>query len=220
MYSISVSIDFAVQTEMKYIDFKKQLEDLKIFTLDDIRLLAPRFSRNRLVEWMNKEYIVRLRKNYYTFADIEINDHFLYEIANRIYYPSYISLETALSYYNLIPETVYSFTSLSTRKTGKFTNIYGTFIYKTISKDLFWGYNILEKENSKFLIASPEKALLDYLYFNKNINNENDFFELRFNFQEFKDIYSEELLNKYLLSFQNHTLEKRVNNFLDYYHNA
>ncbi len=205
---------------MRYLEFKQQLEDLKIFSLEDIRLLEPQFSRNRLVEWINKEYIVRLRKNYYTFADIEINDNFLYEIANRIYTPSYISLETSLSYYNLIPETVYSFTSISTKKTSTFTNIYGTFNYKTISKELFWGYNILEKENSKFLIASPEKTLLDYFYFNKDINNENDFFELRFNFQEFKEIYSEELLNKYLLSFQNNTLKTRIDNFLKYYHNA
>ncbi len=201
---------------MKYYNVRENLKGLKVFSLRDVKQFDPAFDRNQLVSWKKKGYITNLRKNRYVFSDLEICDNTLFEIANKIYSPSYISLESALSLYNLIPETVYSLTSVSTRKTKTFSNDLGTFKYQTISKKLFWGY----KTEEKFLIASPEKALLDYMYLHTDIKEEKDFFELRFNYEEFKQIYSEETFQQYLTAFLNKSLEKRLSKFFKYYKNA
>lgn len=201
---------------MKHHEVKENLKDLKVFSLADVRQFEPSFDRNRLVSWNKKGYITKLRRNRYIFSDLEITDNTLFEISNKIYTPSYISLETALSLYGLIPETVYSLTSVSTRKTKTFSNKLGTFKYQTIAKKLFWGY----KTDNNFLIASPEKALLDYMYLNTDIKDEKDFFELRFNFSEYKRIYSKKTFEKYLKIFSNKKLEKRLLKFLKYYENA
>ena len=86
-------------------------------------------------------------------------------IANRLYTPSYISFEYAMARYNLIPESVYSITSATTKTTREFTVNNLAYTYSHIKNTAYRGY-ITEKLNrSTILIASPEKALVDYLYF-------------------------------------------------------
>jgi len=94
-----------------------------------------------------KGYIKKIIKGYYIFSDSELNDNVLFEIANRIYVPSYISYEMALSYYNLIPESVYDITSVSTRRTYNFNTLIASFSYRTIKPCLFFGYNIVNYNN-------------------------------------------------------------------------
>ena len=61
------------------------------------------------------------------FADTELNEETFFLIANKIYNPSYVSFEMALSYYRLIPEGVYSITSATAKKTIKFKTTVGDF---------------------------------------------------------------------------------------------
>jgi hypothetical protein len=70
-------------------------------------------------------------------------------------------------------------TCITTRNNRKFTNSFGNFIYRNIKPSLFFGYKVVETKNSKYLLADPEKALLDYLYLNST--DENGFDELRIN---------------------------------------
>lgn len=84
-----------------------------------------------------------------------------FEIANFIYQPSYISLESALSNYGILSQFTYTVTSVTTKKTKKLVVEDKEYTYSQIKTELFWGY---EKRNN-FLIALPEKALLDSLYF-------------------------------------------------------
>lgn len=84
-----------------------------------------------------------------------------FEIANFIYQPSYISLESALSNYGILSQFTYTVTSVTTKKTKKLVVEDKEYTYSQIKNELFWGY---EKRNN-FLIALPEKALLDSLYF-------------------------------------------------------
>jgi predicted transcriptional regulator of viral defense system len=86
-------------------------------------------------------------------------------IANNIYTPSYVSLEYALYYYGLIPETVHEITSVSTAKTNTFKNHYGSFSYSTVKKELFCGFDSSKSaDGMPVLIACPEKAVLDFIY--------------------------------------------------------
>src|SRR5579864_6761878 len=102
---------------MRYLDLKNQLNDFIVFSLKDIRKLDSSFYNRRLSEWRRKGYIKMVRRGYYIFSDLKLSEDVLFLIANRIYSPSYVSLESALSYYGLIPEGVLSITSVSTRKT-------------------------------------------------------------------------------------------------------
>jgi len=87
------------------------------------------------------------------------------EIANRLYGPSYVSLEYALAYYRLIPETVYTVTSVTTKITRVFTVQGKRYEYSRIKKRAYTGYRLVKEGPAKILMAVPEKALVDYCYF-------------------------------------------------------
>lgn len=105
---------------------------------------------------------IKLRNNFYMVKDSNPDYYF---IANKMYQPSYISLETALSHYRIIPETVYATTSITSKVTREFETPIGNFSYKKIKINAFTGYKIQEIERYKVFFAEPEKALADYLYF-------------------------------------------------------
>ncbi|MBU1923375.1 MAG: hypothetical protein KJ710_03815, partial [Candidatus Omnitrophica bacterium] len=149
---------------MTYIEFQKIVGPFTVFSLADIRQADPAFYRRRLNEWQEKGYIRKVIKGYYVFADRALNEKVLFEIANRIYAPSYVSFEMALAYYGLIPESVYGVTSASTRKTSHFKTPIGAFIYRTIRPKLYFGFDFLRNHEKLFKMASPEKAFLDFFY--------------------------------------------------------
>lgn len=86
-------------------------------------------------------------------------------IANRLYAPSYISFEYAMSRYGLIPESVYAITSATPRLTRTFTVNNKSFEYARIKKQAFRGYRAEKIEGMTVLMAEPEKAFVDYYYF-------------------------------------------------------
>ena len=201
---------------MQYIEFKKALKDFTIFSFNDIKTIDKNFFRIRLNEWQDKGYIKKIVKGYYIFSDLELNENVLFEIANRIYSPSYISFEIALSYYHLIPESVYGMTSASTRRTYKFKTPIAEFAYRTIKPEFFFGYNLIEYNNKSFKIASMEKAILDYFYLNPKIEKESDFVSLRINRDVFLKQIDKEKFNKFLNKFAKKTLTRRINYFLEF----
>ncbi len=86
-------------------------------------------------------------------------------VANRLYAPSYISFEYALSHYGIIPESVYTITSATTRITREFVVNNKSFTYSHIKKQVYRGYRTEKMGGMTVLMAEPEKALVDYLYF-------------------------------------------------------
>lgn len=122
---------------MKYVRLRQLFKDFTVFSLNDIRLVEPGFHRRRLNEWQSKGYIKKIIKEYYFFAEKSFHERVLFEIANRIYKPSYVSLETALSHYQLIPESIFGTTSISTRRTYNFRTVLGDFRYRTVKADRF-----------------------------------------------------------------------------------
>jgi len=90
------------------------------------------------------------------------------EIANALYRPSYISFEYALARHGIIPEIVYALTSATTKPTRAFTAADLGFEYFKIKKQAFTGYGLAQggKDRARsVLMAEPEKAVVDYLYF-------------------------------------------------------
>lgn len=205
---------------MQYIELKEKLKEFTIFSLNDIKKIDTNFHRRRLNEWQDKGYIVKIVKSFYMFSDFKLNENMLFEIANKIYSPSYISFEMALSHYGLIPESVYSITSASSRRTYAFKTKIGNFTYKTIHPKLFFGYEIKPYNNKNFKIAYAEKALLDYFYLNHTIKDNDSFDSLRIDKDTFHKIINKKKLFKYLKKFKQKTLTNRIKYFMEFIKNA
>lgn len=195
---------------MNYIDFRAALIDFKIFSITDVIKIFPDFDSKRLVEWQKKNYLRKIINKWYVFTETPVDEMLLYRISNCIYRPSYVSLETALSFYGLIPEAVYSPQAISTRKTISYSTPVGTFCYRSIKAPLFFGYLVHHKDKLPVMIAEIEKALLDYLYLSAHIVSEKDIIALRFNYSEMQDKVDWKKLQKYALVFESKTLDKRI----------
>lgn len=201
------------------IDFTNTFKNTVIISLSDIDKEFPKFYRHRLTEWQNQGYIKKIIRGFYILSDLELNEFVSFAIANRIYEPSYISLESALRYYNFIPEQTFAVTSISTRKTKTFNTWMDRFVYSNIIPNLFFGYEIVHFKNFVFKIADREKTILDYLYFHRHFKTEKDIEELRFNIEEIKNTLNPDRLKIYLSKYNNKSFEKIINNFLNHiYH--
>ncbi|MEA2021070.1 MAG: hypothetical protein U9N08_01185 [Candidatus Caldatribacteriota bacterium] len=205
---------------MKFLELKSELRDFTIFSLNELKNIESDFHRRRLNEWQDKGYIKKIIRGYYIFSDLQLSEEILFKIANRIYLPSYISLESALSYYHLIPESVYGITSISTRKTYRFTTSIGEFIYRNLKPMLFFGYDLIKFQEKHLRMASIEKALLDYFYLHPDIETEQDFDSLRINQEMFFDQISHSKLMNFLEKFNQKKLTRRMNHFWSYMKNA
>ena len=205
---------------MRYNDFREALKIFTVFSVDDIRRIDNRFNVRRLVEWQDKGYIKKIIRGHYIFANLELNENVLFEIANRIYSPSYISFEMALSFYHMIPESVYGLTSATSRKTKVFKTKIGDFIYRTIQPRLLFGYKLIDCIGRRFKVAEPEKALLDYFYLNTSIKSEDDFAEMRIDREQYLTYVDENRLLAYINEFRQKRLSKRVKSFMEYMKNV
>ncbi len=88
-----------------------------------------------------------------------------FELAQYIYGPSYISLESALNYHGLIPEAVHSITSASSKRNNSFQTPLGTFSYQRLpNKQLFTQVTLIQENRAQFFMATPWKAICDYIY--------------------------------------------------------
>lgn len=115
-----------------------------------------------LTRYTKKGALIKLRRGLYALVNNLPSD---FEIANVLYQPSYISLTCTLAYYHIIPEMVYTITSVTTCPTYNFKVLGKTFRYHRIKKNAFTGYMPEKIEGKIVLIADKEKAFVDYLYF-------------------------------------------------------
>ena len=151
---------------MNTLKLKKALKT-SAFTHEEIaNLLKDEVSNvNAKISYMVKQDIlIRLKKGLYTFSELYQDSSVdIISVANRLYTPSYISFDYALSYYGLIPERVYEVTSATLYTKKVFETPLGCFSYRPIPMDVYalgvdWLYD--EINGGKF-IATPEKALCD-----------------------------------------------------------
>lgn len=197
---------------MTYWQFRDALLPFAVFSTRDIIKQFPLFDNRRLVEWQEKGYIHKLVNKWYLFTELPLNEMLLYRISNCLYRPSYISLESALSYYNLIPEGVYSHQAVTTRKTVTYETPAGTFNYRTLKSGFFFGYQVLYEGQLPVLMAEAEKALLDFLYLHSRLKTIEDLEALRFNYMELHNSIDWSKMEKYALAFDSKVLDKRIMN--------
>lgn len=197
---------------MKYLDLISELKKNKvvIFSLRDVENLFPqerlKTLKNNLSRWVKMGRFVKLRRNLYEFVEpgteSDIPDVY---VANKLYFPSYISLQTALSIYSLIPDVAMHVTSLSTQPSRQFKNKHGWFLYKSCQRRAFTGYRLMQYSGFKILIADKEKALVDYIYFAVRHQNSLNFDEERFNEDILRELNWKKVV-KYGKLFNNKTL--------------
>jgi len=195
---------------MKYIDFNNAFKNRLLIDVREVRQIFPDFESRRFYEWQKKGYIKKLSRLFYVFSDRNINEAENNFIANKLLEPSYISLESALRYYNLIPEVVFLTTSVTTRKTKLLKTPIGDFQYRKVKEKLFFGYRIINAGQIAYKIADPEKALLDFLYLRSDIKSEGDIFELRINGESYREVIDQNKLKQYLGVFNSKALNKKI----------
>ncbi len=195
---------------MKYINFQNTFKNRPLIDIREVKNIFPDFNSRRFYEWQKKGYIKKLTNSFYIFSDHNPNESETCFIANKLLEPSYLSLEYALRYYNLIPEIVYSITSVTTKKTKTIQTVFHNFRYQTVKIPLFFAYKIIELNKTAFKIAEPEKALLDFLYLRSDLKNKDDLEELRINRDVFKEIIDVKKMEKYLKLFNSVTLTAKI----------
>jgi predicted transcriptional regulator of viral defense system len=141
-----------------------------VFTLSDVAVSVDGtdFSRHGLIKRaMSAGEILSIRRGLYCLApEFQKKPVTVYSLAQRIYGPSYISMETALSYHGWIPEAVYACTCASFGNSKEFETPLGVFSYKCVPQHTFFlgVERCNEEKGNVFFMASPAKALVDYLY--------------------------------------------------------
>ncbi len=196
---------------MRFQEFRKKMLNIPIFCLNDIRKIVPSFHQPQLMDWLNRGYVSPFAGEYYVFPENDLDETFLFVAANRLYEPSYISLESTLAYYHVIPETVLGVTSVSSRKTKQFESDWGMFSYRSVKPLYMFGYKVVESAGRwKFAIARPEKAVLDYLYLNPHIKTIEDFEGLRWDKSALALLQDNKLFEDYLEIFDKRSLDSRV----------
>jgi predicted transcriptional regulator of viral defense system len=125
----------------------------------------PKLIRVQLSRWIKAGKIYQLRRGLYLIAPpYQRQQPHPFLVANHLQKASYVSLQSALSFYGLIPEVVNITTSVSTGRPERLDTPLGTFEFRHIKTELLFGYRMTELGEQSALIATPEKALLDLIY--------------------------------------------------------
>lgn len=199
-------------------------EKLPVFTFDDFAGIEKDKHYLWLVlhRYKKSGKLLRLKKGIYTASvyvekmknrsETEIFADFL---ANFLYSPSYLSLETILYRHNILTEIPVNFTSVTKNKTAAFTNKLGNFLYHKIKPSLFCGFELFERSGFSLLKATKVKALFDFLYLRKNILPSKEAVkELRLNLEHLSRADVNEL-KKYVALEGSEKMKKLLNYLLD-----
>lgn len=133
--------------------------------------------RDRITRLIRNGQIIRLKKGLYCRPDALSADGIrVGVIANLLYGPSYVSLQSALAAYGMIPEAVVHVTSVTTGKAKRYDTPLGTYLYRSVPAGYYWrGVQFAGDEPfRRYLCASREKALADIVYFTPGLETERD----------------------------------------------
>ena len=168
---------------MKWIELLNIVDKSPVFSTGFLMTAGtkPENVRLQLSRWVKDDKLIQLCRGIYSVSEPfckALPHPFL--ASNVMKKASYISLQSALHYYNLIPEHLNSITGITAGRPGKYSNFFGEFEYRHVKRSWFHSYKKLEIIPGQFaLIALPEKALLDLLYLTPYENCYNYLQELR-----------------------------------------
>jgi hypothetical protein len=131
--------------------------------------------RDRISRMLADGSLLRIRKGLYVFGERYRRAPLSREyLANLIYGPSCISLDYALHRYGLIPERVETVTSVTTGERRHFQTPFGDFTYRPLRPDRYApGIRLVDEGDTRYLMASPEKALVDKIWADKSFSPTN-----------------------------------------------
>ncbi|HAZ29751.1 TPA: hypothetical protein DCY43_03350 [candidate division WWE3 bacterium] len=138
-----------------------------IFNLQEVAKLFPTESKNtinmQIKRMINRGDLERIRNGLYRLPNTRVDE---YVLANLLYQPSYVSLETVLNNLGVIPDITMNVTSITTVTSKIISTTAGTFLYSKIAKDLYYGFDKIKDSGSSYYcdVACVEKALLDLIY--------------------------------------------------------
>ena len=201
---------------MNYKNFPKNIPFDYQFLIS--KLDSYKYPRDKISLMIKKREIIRVKKGLYMMSDSYDGnvDHKL--LANLIYGPSYVSLDTALSYWGLIPEKVVQITSVTNRKNKEFATPIGNFNYRYQNNAVVSvGVERMRSKGYSFLIASKEKAILDKIATTKKLDAKIDFESLleedyRIDMDELEHLDSEKII-----SFSRNYRKRSVAEFSHWY---
>lgn len=149
----------------------KGLESLPFFTksaLMVIEKIHPKALYENIQRWVTKGILIRLKNGLYvtkTYVDRSLHDERYVElVANKLVFPSYISLEYVLQKHGLLTEATFAMTSVTTKTTRQYTNKLGIFTYSTLKRNLYFGFKRQSYGKNTIDEAELSKALFDYFY--------------------------------------------------------
>jgi predicted transcriptional regulator of viral defense system len=203
-------------------DFIEKMKPFGIFSVSDIEKMYPGLDKRRLFEWQSKGYILKLRNTWYCLPGFLDDPYSTWLTANLVHGPSYISLETALAYHDVIPEGVFMTTSVTTNRPLRL-EIHGhTYSYSSLRNDLFTGYLLLETSMNKrkVRIANLEKAIVDFFYFRTEYATYASIKELRFSEPVLREYLDMARIENYLEAAQNKALADRVRIMMKIFYHA
>ena len=122
--------------------------------------------RRQLSRWTKAGRIYQLRRGLYALAPpFQKAKPHPFVVANHMMRSSYVSLQSALGYYGLIPDIVPVTTSVTTGRVNQWETPLGTYTFRHIKTELFSGYRLIDLGgNQQAFVATPEKALLDLVH--------------------------------------------------------
>jgi hypothetical protein len=152
---------------MKWEDFLREFAVRPLFHSSMLRIFddPPVHIEVQLSRWSRAGKLCRIRRGWYLIEKpYRARDISEAVIANTVVQPSYLSLEWALGFYGLIPEAVFNPTSITTARGIEFTAKDRLYFYHHVQPCFFSGYEKVERGGDVFIIAKPEKALIDRIY--------------------------------------------------------
>jgi predicted transcriptional regulator of viral defense system len=155
---------------MKWLEFLNIVSKLPVIDTENLftGISDPSGIEVQISRWVKAGKIIQLRRGIYLLAEpyrrTEPYDPYIAAILRS---PSYISLEKALEYHDLIPEAVNVYTCVTTKRKTRYVTEAGIFDYRYINKSLFWGYESVTVNRQTAFFASREKAILDLFYINR-----------------------------------------------------
>lgn len=154
----------ALKLKPLYVQQSLMEKDVRLFSPSDFQRIfgVSLWATRAFIKDHTEDIFLKIRNGIYA---LRVNLPPEEAIANRLYEPSYISFEYALARHSIIPESVYAVTSATTRITRDFIVNNKSYVYSKIKKKAYRGYKTEKAEGMTILIAEPEKALADYLYF-------------------------------------------------------
>ena len=197
---------------MIILDFIERMKPLGVFSRADIEVVYPDLDPRRLYEWQLKGYILKLRNSWYCLPDFLKESHSTWIIANTVHAPSYVSLESALSFYGILPEGVYMCTSVCTTRTLRINMAGHEYEFCRLREKHYSGYR-LEDTGSfgrRVRIAFPEKAVADFFYLRTSYNSEDEIRDLRFDESSLDGGLDLDRLYSYTGLYGTAALEKRI----------